>query len=121
MSFMVVLIVDDPDDCPEILTAWEKAGVTGVTILESSGLGRLRQAGLRDDIPLMPSVRDLFESDEIRHRTLISVVENQAKVDEMVKAAQAVIGNLNHPHTGFLFVVPVVEAYGLGKKFTHQT
>ena len=39
MSYLVVLIVDDPDDCPSILDAWEAAGVSGVTILESSGLG----------------------------------------------------------------------------------
>jgi nitrogen regulatory protein P-II 1 len=121
MSFMVILVVDDPDDCPAILNAWEQAGVTGVTILESSGLGRLRRYGLRDDIPLMPSLRDLFTSDEIRHRTLISVVDEQTKVDQMVEAAQAVIGDLDHPHTGFLFVVPVLQAYGLGKKLTLMT
>ena len=51
MYFLVVLIVDDPDDCPALLTAWEEVGVTGISILESSGLGRMRRAGLRDDLP----------------------------------------------------------------------
>jgi hypothetical protein len=83
--------------------------------MESSGLGRLRQAGLRDDIPLMPSLRDLFESEEERHRTLLSVVEDQAMVDRMVAAVNDVIGNLEEAHTGFLFVVPVVQVYGFGK------
>ncbi len=58
MNYLVVLIVDDPDHCPAILNAWEEAGVSGVTILESSGLGRLRQGGLMDDLPLMPSLSD---------------------------------------------------------------
>ncbi len=116
MSYLVVLIADNPSDCPYILDAWEEIGVTGVTILESTGLGRFRRAGLRDDLPLMPSLRELFQSDEVRHRTLLSVVDDQTKVDEMVSAAQQVIGDLDGPHTGFLFVVPVVQAYGLGKK-----
>ena len=120
MSFLVVLIIDDPDDCTDILDAWEEAGVTGVTILESSGLGRLRRAGVRDDIPLMPSLRDLFQSNEVPHRTLLSVVDSQDKVDVMVRSAQDVIGDLDHPHTGFLFVVPVLQAYGLGKRLVRH-
>jgi hypothetical protein len=36
----------------------------------------------------------------------------------MVSAAQNVIGDLDGPHTGFLFVVPVLQAYGLGVKLT---
>ena len=114
MSFMVVLIVNDPDDCPEILDGWEAAGVSGVTILESTGLGRLKRSGLRDDIPLMPSLRDIFQSKEVHHRTLISVVETEQVADKLVAVAQQVLGDLDRPHSGFLFVVPVLRAYGLG-------
>ena len=41
MSYLVVLIVDDPEDCPTILDAWDDLGVSGVTILESTGMGRV--------------------------------------------------------------------------------
>lgn len=116
MAYMVVLIVDDPEDCPAILEVWEKLGVRGVTILESTGLGRLKRAGLRDDIPLMPSLRDLLESNEEHHRTLLSVVDDEGKVDEMISAAQKITGDLDGAHTGFLFVVPVLRVHGLGKK-----
>ena len=114
MSFLVVLIADDPDDCSPILDRWEEIGVSGVTILESTGLGRLRRAGLRDDMSIMPSLRDIFSSREVPHRTLLSVVNDQEKVDKMVAAAQDIIGDLHDPHTGFMFVVPVLQAYGLG-------
>ena len=120
MSYLVVLIVNDIEHCPSILKAWEQAGVLGVTILDSTGLGRIRRAGLRDDLPLMPSLSDLLESDEVHHRTLFSVVESQAEVDKMVSAAQKVIGDLEQPHTGFLFVVPVLQVYGLGKHRTQR-
>jgi nitrogen regulatory protein PII len=121
MSYLVVLIVDDLDDCPAILDAWEAAGVLGVTILASTGIGRMRRAGLRDDMPLMPSLQDLFESEEVQHRTLLSVVDSQELVDKMIAIAQQVIGNLEDPHTGFLFVVPVIQSYGLGKHRTDRT
>jgi nitrogen regulatory protein PII len=115
MSFLVVLIVNDPENCEEILEGWEAAGVSGVTILESAGLGRLRRHTLLDDVSIMPSIRDLFEFDEVHHRTLLSVVDNQALVDRMVAIAQQVIGDLEQAHTGFLFVVPVIEVHGFGK------
>jgi nitrogen regulatory protein PII len=118
MSYLVVLIVDNIDQIPAVLQAWEQAGVLGVTILESTGLGRMRRAGLRDDLPLMPSLSDLFEDEEIHHRTLFSVVETQEEVDKMVAAVQQVIGDLDDAHTGFLFVAPVLQVYGLGK---HRT
>jgi nitrogen regulatory protein P-II 1 len=114
MNYLVVLIVNDIDDTPAILNSWEDAGVLGVTILESTGLGRIRRAGLREDIPLMPSLHDLYQFGEVNHRTLFSVVDSQEIVDKMIANAQQVIGNLEDPHTGFLFVVPVIQTIGFG-------
>ena len=116
MSYLVVFVLDDPDRCRDILDAWEAAGAPGVTILDSSGLGRVRQAGIRDDVPLMPSLSDLFRRQEARHRTLFSVVKDQSQADAIAQATQAVVGELDRGHTGLLFVVPLGQVYGLHKK-----
>jgi nitrogen regulatory protein PII len=116
MSYVVVFVLDDPDRCRDVLDAWEGAGAPGVTILDSSGLGRVRRAGIRDDVPLMPSLSDLFRRQEDHHRTLFSVVQDQSQVDAIAQATQAVIGELDRGHTGLLFVVPVSQVYGLHKK-----
>jgi nitrogen regulatory protein P-II 1 len=117
-NYLVVLIVDDIDDCPKLLNSWEEIGVSGVTILESTSLHRMRRAGLFDDIPLIPSIHDMFQSGEVRHRTLLSVVESQEMVDKMVEVAHHVIGDLEAPHSGFLFVIPVSQTYRLGSQRT---
>jgi nitrogen regulatory protein PII len=116
MAYWVVLVLDDPDQTRDVLDAWEAAGAPGVTILDSSGLGRVRRAGIRDDVPLMPSLSDLFRRQEDLHRTLFSVVKDQSQVDAMVQATEAVVGELDRGHTGLLFVVPVGQVYGLPKK-----
>jgi nitrogen regulatory protein PII len=121
MSYLVVLIIDDIEQSPEILDAWEEAGTLGITILASTGLGRVRRAGLRDDMPLMPSLHDLFLKEEIQHRTVFTVVETQEMVDKLVSAAQQILGDLDEPHTGFLFVVPVSQVYGFGKHRLDRT
>ena len=101
--------------CRDILDAWENAGIRGVTILESSGLGRVRRAGIRDDLPLMPSLSDIFMNKETQHRTLFTVVKSQRQIDAVVNATQSVVGDLEQPDTGFLFVLPVSEVYGISK------
>ena len=122
MFHMVVLVLDDPDQCRAVLDAWEAAGAPGVTILDSSGLGRVRRATLRDDLPLMPSLSDLLQRDEDRHRTLFSLIKDQSQIETIVQATQAVIGDLDNKDTGVLFVLPVSQVYGLrkvrGKRYT---
>jgi nitrogen regulatory protein P-II 1 len=115
MSFLVVMIIDNPDDCPRVLEAWREVGVNGATILESTGMGRLIGSGLRDDLPLIPSLSSFLEMREEPHRTVFSVVKEQSTVDQMVTAAQTIIGDLNKPHTGILFVLPVLQVYGLDR------
>jgi len=115
MYFLVVFVIDDIDQCQDVLDAWENAGAQGITILESTGLGRVRRKGFRDDLPLIPSLSDLFKSSEEHHRTLFSVVNDQAQVDALVQATESVVGDLSQENTGFLFVVPVSQVYGMSK------
>jgi len=113
MSYLVLLVLDNPDHGHDILEAWDAAGANGVTILESTGLGRVRRAGIRDDLPLMPSLGDLLRGDEIHHRTLFSVVETEEQADAIIEATQRIIGDLSNPHTGLAFVVQLHKVYGL--------
>ena len=116
MAYLVVLVIDNLDHCHPVLDAWEEAGVTGVTILESSGIGRARRAGLRrDDYPLMLSLTDILQSKERHHRTVFSVVDTDEQVEMLAKAAQAVLGDFDQPHTGMLFAVELHRVYGLKK------
>ena len=116
MPYLVVFVLDDPDRCREVLDAWEEAGAPGVTILDSSGLGRVRRADMRYDLPLIPSLCDLFRREESRHCTLFSVVKDQSQVDAIAEATQSVVGELDRKDTGLLFVIPVDRVYGLPKR-----
>lgn len=112
MAQLLVFVLDNMEQCPSVLDAWEGAGVTGVTILESTGLNRVRQ-GIRDDFPLMPSLRSMLAGRETHHRTLFSVVEDEAVLERAIEATQRVVGDLSEPYTGLLFVVPVDRVLGL--------
>jgi len=113
MYYMVLLIVDDLNRCPDVLDAWDAAKVPGITILDSTGMGTLRQYSIRDDLPMMPNLSDLFRAREHRHRTIFSVVQGEERVDELVGITEKILGDLNEPNTGVLFVLPVSRVFGL--------
>jgi hypothetical protein len=115
MPKLVVAIVLDIDICHEVIRVWEQAGVSGATILDSMGMRHMLARAQRDDLPLMPSLRSLLESEEYNHRTVFSVVPDDLDVDALVRKTEAVVGNFDEEDSGFLFVVPVLTARGLGR------
>jgi len=117
MIYLILMVLHEITCLDDILSAWEECGVSGVTILPSTGLARLRKnPALRDDLPLIPSIGDLLKPAENSNRTLITAVYGEEMVDKVVEATQKITGDLNLPNTGILVVLPVARAYGLERK-----
>lgn len=114
MPQLVMLVVHDPANVDSVMEGWLRAGVPGMTLLDSSGLAQLeQQRNLRDDIPLLPSVRTLLRGMETRSRTLFSLVADDFDIDRLVEETEAVLGPLESEGNGILFVLPVSRVEGL--------
>jgi hypothetical protein len=114
---IVFFVLHDASKLADLLNAWRAAGASGVTVLFSTGVGRIRrEEALRDDLPLMPSLSDFFDRDGDLSRTLFTVVRDQATVKRLAAATRDVVGDLSQPDTGLLVVLPVEQAEGLVKK-----
>jgi hypothetical protein len=114
---VVVVVVYDPLKLSNLLAAWEEAGVSGVTVLYSTGLGRLRtDKGLRDDLPLLPSIEDFYPDPEDIGRTIFSVCDDEALVQRLIEATRQVLGDLSTPQTGLLLVLPALYVEGIIKR-----
>lgn len=117
MYYLVALVLDDINQEIDVLDAWESAGVGGITIIDSTGLARVRQQeGFRDDIPLMPSLRSFFHGREEHHRTFFSIVDGENMVDRLLHATESVTGRLSEPHTGILFAFPLSHLAGVPRQ-----
>ncbi len=115
MANLLVLVLDEPEKFSSIIRAWESIGVPGVTMLDSVGSRQLRAQANRDDLPLIPSMRAVFAGGEEHNRTLFTVIEDDVMLERAIEAAQRVVGDFMHPHTGILFVVPVSLTWGVPK------
>jgi nitrogen regulatory protein PII len=115
--YFVLFVLSDTSKCDDLLYGWENAGVKGITLLASSGLGRIRQKmGLLEDFPIFPSLSEISEHSEKLSRTFFTIAKNDEMVDKIVKNTQEVVGDLSQPNTGILIVLPVAKVYGLDKK-----
>lgn len=112
MPHLIVMVVDQEEDVSAVLDAWQRLGVTGITIMSSSGAGRL----VRDaELPLMPSLRNLFESSLETHNTIFAVVSDDFDIEGLFDATEAVTGPLDTPDSGIIFASPVSHVRGLGR------
>ncbi|HVU15250.1 MAG TPA: hypothetical protein VHD90_28450 [Phototrophicaceae bacterium] len=117
--YMIMYVAKSVDQATDVLNAWIKAGISGVTLLESAGIRQALSRGIRDDMGIMLSLNALLRSQEVHHRTLFSAVSDDATLDRVVKATTDSVGDWSKPDVGVLFVWPLTQAYGLEKRLTH--
>ena len=115
--YLIILFLYNPDLLEEVLKEWEEAGVENATVQFSTGMERvIQKQGIRDDIPLIPSLDDFYEAPETVSRTIFTAVKEEAMIDKILAATQRITGDLNTPGTGVLLVSPVLKAYGIDKQ-----
>jgi nitrogen regulatory protein P-II 1 len=114
--FVVMYVSKTVGQARRIVEIWLEAGIEGITILDSAGMHRASKPGIRDDVGLVFSLEILRQAQEIHHRTVFSVVGDEATVDRIVKATTDYVGDWSSLDVGILFVWPLTQVYGLNKK-----
>lgn len=117
--YMIMFVSKDVVQAEEMLDVWVKAGVQGVTILESAGMQQATGRGARsnEQVGLVFSLSKLLQAQEIHHRTLFSAIRDEETLRQVIEAATQYVGDWTRPDVGVLFVWPLIEAYGLDKGF----
>ncbi len=111
MPNAIFVVLPDLETCQTMLQAWRAVGVPTATILDSMGLHEMKSAG-RDDMPLMPSLRNLL-AHETPQRTMFAVIDDDIDLEQVIAASEKIVGSFERPNSGILFVMPVTQARGL--------
>ena len=113
MNQMIIFVLNDLDKSAELLEAWEAAGARGITCINTTGLGNIRNNAEIADLPFYLSLADILKSKQHHHCTFFTVVDSENLLEKLVQVAQDVTGGLDAPNTGILFTMPVSSVYGL--------
>ncbi|MBS4032162.1 MAG: hypothetical protein KGZ63_12190 [Clostridiales bacterium] len=104
---MLMIILNNEEDTDPVLQGLLDIGVRGATIIESTGMGRT----LCTKVPMFGGLRTLFQECRPTNKTIFSVIRTKEKLREAIEFINSKL-NLEKPGTGFMFVLPVSEAYG---------
>lgn len=95
---MVMFVLDNPERLDEVLSAWRAVGMSGVTIIESTGFHRHRAQKLAAQQVSIPAA--LSERIDKGHYTLFAIVPDVEAAQECLYATESVVGNLDAQSTG---------------------
>ncbi len=108
---MIMFVLDDPDHLDAVLDAWDTVGVSGVTIVESSGIQRRRVE--RGRLPVRFAFEQIAPTTESGNYTLFALVYGEETVRKCLAAAESVVGDLDGPNTGVLAAWPLTIVKGV--------
>jgi hypothetical protein len=113
MQYMIMLVLAQADQLEGVVEVWQAEGIEDVTVFQSKSLIQVQDRCRRDDLPLFPSMRDIFENEEFDHYTLFTVVDGEDLIDRLIASTEERIGDLDNPGNGALVALPVARAKGL--------
>ena len=105
---LLVAVINHEECVDDILAGFVEIGITGATVIESKGMGRV----LSHDVPIFAGVRSLDERSRANNRTIFCVAE-EPKLTAAIGVIQEICGSLDKPGRGIVFTVPIARVVGL--------
>ena len=111
---LLVQVLEQTQHLAALLEGFAKAGVTGTTVLESIGMGRiLLESGA--EVPAMQIIKNVLTKGKPTNKTIFAVVEDGDALRKAIEVVRSVCGDLNAPGKGILFTVRLDLVQGLTK------
>ena len=105
---LLLFILNKEEHLEEILEMFLELDITGATIIDSIGMGRI----LAHDIPIFAGFRNLMQESRPGNKTIFTVIHDK-KVAHVVEGIEQICGCLDDPGSGILITLPVSNVFGI--------
>jgi len=105
---LFVCIINRPEAVEDVIAAFVEIGVTGCTIVDSKGMGKI----ITQDIPIFSGFKNMFSGTRESNVTIFSVMDS-GLVDEAIKIIEEIYVSFSEPDSGIVFTLPVNRVKGL--------
>ncbi len=106
---LLIAVINQEGRLDDILSGFLELGITGATVIDSEGMGRV----LSHDIPIFAGLQTLISRARPQNKTIFSVIESEEKMEGAIALLQEICGDLNDPATGIAFTIPLNRVTGL--------
>ncbi|MDY6826949.1 MAG: hypothetical protein SVV67_07210 [Bacillota bacterium] len=108
--YLFVLVLNKTELLEDILEKMVEVGITGATIIDSTGMGRAL-ADI-DNGTLLAGIRSIFKYSRPSNKTIFSVIDSLDKKERAALAIKEVIGDMSKPGVGIMFTLPLEGVIG---------
>ena len=105
---LLVLILNRVEKLEEVLEGFLEIGISGATIIDSVGMGQI----LANEVPIFAGLRFMFAGAKPHNKTIISVIREE-KEAPAVNILTKILGDLDNPGSGIVFMLPLDRVEGL--------
>lgn len=110
--YVLVVVFNKPECLREILRKMKSIGITGATIIDTVGAGKLKRS-IGKEVPLIGSVMKSLDTDIANNKTLFTLIEKKETLDTIMDEIEKICGgDMSQPGTGVMFAVPVITSRG---------
>jgi nitrogen regulatory protein PII len=106
---LLVYVLNQQEKVDEILAGFIEIGLTGATIIDSVGMGRI----LAQEVPIFAGFQSLLSGSRPYNKTIMSVVDSDEKLADAIGLIEEICGPFNEPGSGIAFTLPLDAVYGL--------
>lgn len=108
---LFLMVLNQIDKLDDLLENLMEKGVTGATILNSTGMMK-ELAKKNEDYPIFGTIRFLIDFDRTESKTIFMVLKDE-QVDIVKKIVRQTI-DISKPDSAVIFTLPVLSAEGVG-------
>ena len=112
MTYMIMLILSDPNDLDDVLDAWKELDVSNVTFIDSM----CSQEGVcrpRPRIPIRFAFENLGTATERCSCTLFAIAGSEQTVHACIAKVEAIVGDLDNTPGSAVVAWPLSIAKGI--------
>jgi hypothetical protein len=109
---LLLIVLNKIDKFDELLESFIEQGISGATILSSTGMMRELSKN-SEDFPIFGSLRYLIDLEQGESKTIFMVLKDE-QVETAKKTIRKVVGDLSKPDSAIVFTLPILTAEGIG-------
>ena len=104
---LLFIVLNSTDKLEEVLEGLIEVGVTGATVVDSVGMGRIIE-----DVPLFAGMRNIFRAAKPRNNMIFSVITD-AQAAETMDVLEKILDCSNEKGRGIAFTLPIDASIGV--------
>lgn len=114
--YLIITVINNEEILDDLITGWLDIGVSGSTVIETTDSLQL----ISHNVPIFAGFRSLTSGGMKHNKTLFSVIESKALLDQALAFLESLCRETGEPHQGIYCVLPITHFNRLGSEIDHQ-